>query len=127
MDIVQIVAVGIIGAVLALTLKKLSPELALCISIATCVVIFIMIMPVLGNGLTMIKNISALVDTDKSSINVVLRIIGIAYVSEFGAQACVDAGETSIASKIELSGKLLIIVASAPVLLDLIDLVLGIL
>jgi stage III sporulation protein AD len=56
----------------------------------------------------------------------VLKITGIAYISEFGAEICRDAGEGAIASKIEMAGKVIIIALAIPVITSLIDLVLKI-
>jgi stage III sporulation protein AD len=50
-----------------------------------------------------------------------------AYIVEFGAQISRDAGEDSIALKIELGGKVLIMVLAIPILLALMDLIIKIL
>ena len=55
--------------------------------------------------------------------SVVLKVIGIAYLTQFGAQLCVDAGESAVAAKIELAGKILMMTAAAPVLTGLLDMV----
>ena len=56
----------------------------------------------------------------------VLKITGIAYITEFGAEICRDAGEGAIAAKIEMAGKVIIVVLAIPVISSLIDLVLKI-
>lgn len=56
---------------------------------------------------------------------VVLKVIGIAYLTQFGAQLCADAGEGTVAAKIELAGKILMMTAAAPVLIGLLELVMG--
>jgi stage III sporulation protein AD len=122
-EIIQITAAGIICAVLAITLKKHSPEFAVLISLAASVFIFYLLFPQLRDAVNILTQISGSVNTDSNYVPVVLRIVGIAYIAEFGAQLCVDAGETGIASKVELSGKVLIMAASAPVLLGLIGLI----
>ena len=55
----------------------------------------------------------------------VLKVIGIAYLTQFGAQLCADAGEGTVAAKIELAGKILMMTAAAPVLIGLLELVMG--
>lgn len=54
----------------------------------------------------------------------VLKIIGIAYIAEFGAQIVRDAGQDGIASKIELTGKVLIMVLAIPIISIIIDTIL---
>jgi len=56
-------------------------------------------------------------------MSTILKIIGIAYIAEFGAEVCKDAGEGAIASKIELAGKVIIIVLAAPIITSLLDLI----
>ena len=49
-------------------------------------------------------------------IRILLRITGIAYICDFAACICKDAGYQAIAAQIELLGKLTIVVMSLPVL-----------
>lgn len=124
MEIFQIVAIGIISSILALTLKKYSPQISILISITAGVIIFMMAIPQLKIVLDMFHSISQNVDINKIYISIVLKIIAISYIAEFGVQICKDAGENSIASKIEFVGKVLIMVVSAPILVALMELVL---
>lgn len=124
MEIFQIVAIGIVSSILALTLKKYSPQISILISITAGVIIFMMAIPQLKIVLDMFHSISQNVDINKIYISIVLKIIAIAYIAEFGVQICKDAGENSIASKIEFVGKVLIMVVSAPILVALMELVL---
>jgi len=125
MEIAQIVAVGIIAAVLAVTVKQHSPQIGLIIGIAASVLIFLMILPRFSAAVGILQNIANNTGIDLSYVGLVLKIIGIAYIAELGSQLCADAGETAIASKIELAGKVLIILVSAPIMLSLVEVVSG--
>lgn len=124
LDIAQIVAVGVVVTVLAIMLKGMAPEFALAVSIAGSIVIFFMTLPKLAVVIELLRDMSAKVDVNMAYVYIVLRIVGIAYIAEFGAQICADAGESAIASKIEIGGKILIMFVSAPVLLSVVDLIL---
>jgi stage III sporulation protein AD len=126
LEIVQIVVIGIVASILALTLKRQNPEISLAISIVAGVIIFMIVIPQLKVVLEMFYKISQNTKLDKVYIAIVLKIIGIAYISEFGVQICKDAGEGAIASKIELVGKILIMLVSAPILVALMDLIITI-
>lgn len=126
MDIIQISVIGIIGMVLSLILKKEIPSISILISVAVGVVIFIGILPKIEAVVQMLYKIISKSDINIEYIDVVLKIIGIAYISQFAAQICSDAGEGSIASKIELAGKVVIMVMSAPILMGLIEMILEI-
>lgn len=126
MEIFKIVSIGIISAVLALTLKKYSPQISIAISIIAGIIIFMIVVPKLKTVIDMLYAISQNINLDKIYIEIVLKIIAIAYIAEFGVQICKDAGETAIASKIEFVGKVLIMVVSAPVIIALMELILKI-
>ena len=127
MDIVQVVVMGIVITILAVTLKNQAPEFALIISIGGSVLIFFTILPQLAVMVAALSHMSEQVQSNMAAIGIVLRIVGIAYIAEFGAQICADAGEHAIASKIELGGKVLIMTASLPILFSLLDLIVAIL
>jgi stage III sporulation protein AD len=125
-DIARIVGVGLISVILAMAVRKQSAEFALLISITSSVIIFLMLTPLLGQAVGILQNIAGLMDTNSQYIAILLKIIAIAYIAEFGAQVCIDAGEAAVASKIELGGKVLIMIASTPVLFGLVNLITGI-
>lgn len=121
----QIVATGLIGTVLCVLLKKQSPEISLLIAVATGVFIFISLCDKLGILLTLLEETAQKAGVSEGYFAIVLKVTGIAYLAQFGMQLCIDAGETSIAGKIELAGKIMMMIVSAPVLLSLLDVVMG--
>lgn len=123
MDIFKIGIIGIISIILAITIKNQSPQISLLISIVTGIIIFLIILPALQQVIDAIFNIVKKLDISVGYIGVILKIIGIAYISEFCTQICQDAGENSIASKIELGGKVLIMLISVPIITELLDLI----
>ena len=126
MSILQVTAVGVLGAVLALTVKKQSPEIALALTVAASILIFFMILPSLVGALNLLQNLGGRLG-NVQHVSTVLQIVGIAYVAELGAQVCTDAGETAIAAKIELAGKVMVMVVAAPILLDVMQMISGLL
>lgn len=127
MSILQIAGIGITAALLAVVIKQHRPEMALLISLAAGAFLFFF---VLGNITAVVSTIEQL--AQRSNLNAiyldtVLKVIGIAYIAEFGAQLCRDAGEGAIASKIELGGKILIMLLALPVLTALMEVILRIL
>ena len=123
MEIIQIVVIAIVVAVLAILVKKLGLELGVMVSILGGVLIFFMVLPHLAQVIAVLNTLSQSIDTDLDHIPTVLRILGVAYIAEFGAQVCKDAGEGAIASKIELSGKVIIMVMSAPIIATFLNLI----
>ncbi len=126
MDIMQIAAIGIISSILALIVKEYKPELAIQISIVTGLIIFTAVIGKLNSVLTVLKLYASKADIDILYFSTILKIIAIAYITEFGAQICRDSGEISIGSKIEFAGKVLIMVMAIPIYAALLDIIIKI-
>jgi stage III sporulation protein AD len=126
-EIIQIVGLGLIATVLILVIKEQKPIFAFLLATFTGIIIFLFL---LNQVRIVIQTLELL--AEKSNVNMIflktiLKIIGIAYIAEFGAQIVRDAGQESIASKIELAGKLLILVMAVPIISVIIDTVLKLL
>lgn len=126
MDIMKIVMVGIIAAVLAVLLREERPEIAIVISMVTGLVIFMFLITRLSSVMSVLKYFAGKADIDVLYFSTIIKVIAIAYITEFGAQICRDAGEGAIASKVELAGKVLIMVTAIPILAALMDIMLKI-
>lgn len=126
MEILQIVGLGIVAAILSIVLKKQRPEIALQISILTGIIIFTLVAANFSTVLKLLEGIASKADLDLVYITTVVKIIGVAYIAQFGAEICRDAGESAIASKIEFAGKVLIVVMAAPIILALLNLLIEI-
>ena len=123
MEILQIAGIGIIATILAVILKEQKQEIALQISIVAGLVIFLFVITKLEYVVEVLSTLADRVNLDFIYFSTILKIIGIAYIAEFAAQVSRDAGEGAIASKIELGGKILIMVVSIPILMGLLDLI----
>ncbi|MGO1368228.1 stage III sporulation protein AD [Senegalia sp. (in: firmicutes)] len=126
MNIVQVVAIALIATLLIVTLREQRPEISILLSVVTGILIFIFIMDKVIFVIDVLKDLSIRANLDFIYFTTILKIIGIAYICEFGAQIAKDAGESSIATKIELAGKVMILVISIPILLSLLELILKI-
>lgn len=125
MKIIPILGAGIVFSVIALVLKDKKKEYALLVSIGGSLFVFFAV-------LSLIKPIindlgSFLADSDKENIKVVIKALGIGYLTEFSSDTCRDAGETSLASKIELFGKVAVVSVSLPIITGLFNQIKGLL
>jgi stage III sporulation protein AD len=76
---------------------------------------------------TVLKSLSTRVNISSTYITIIFKIIGIAYIAEFGSQICRDAGEGVIASKIELAAKIIIMLIALPIMIAIMESVVKIL
>ncbi|AFI28995.1 MULTISPECIES: stage III sporulation protein AD [unclassified Bacillus (in: firmicutes)] len=124
-DIVQIVGLGLIATFLSLIVKEQKPTFAFLIVVFAGCAIFLYLVDQIYDIIRMIEKIAINANVNMVYVETILKIIGIAYIAEFGAQLTKDAGQGAIASKIELAGKILILVMSVPILTVIIETILG--
>lgn len=117
MEIFQIVAFGLIATVLAVVIRVQRPEFAVALSVASGVVIFLMVLSRIGSIMEIIRELSERAGVSAIYLGTILKIVGIAYIAEFGGQICRDAGEGALAAKVEFAAKVLIMVLAVPILM----------
>lgn len=115
MDMLQIVAVGLIATVLIVVVKSQRPEMAVLLSVAAGVILFLLVLGKIGSIMDIIKDLASRAGISMVYLGTILKITGIAYIAEFGAQICRDAGEGAVATKIEFAAKILIMVLAVPI------------
>ena len=111
-----VVAVVIIAAVMILLVKKYSPEYALVITIAASGTVLIFLIVAFKEVFGTITGLFEKSGLDKGVFQVVLKALGLCYLSEFASDVCRGFGQTSLASKVELAGKISIIALTFPLI-----------
>ncbi|SFA87795.1 stage III sporulation protein AD [Clostridium frigidicarnis] len=102
-------------------------DIGIQISIVVGVIILLFLTPKIMGIITFLNNLSLKANIDTVYLSTVLKIMGIAYIASFCSDICKDAGAGSLASKVELSGKILILVLAIPILMAVLDSILKIL
>jgi stage III sporulation protein AD len=121
MEIIQIVGLGLIVTILTLIIKEQKPMFAFLLAAFTGVLIFLFLIGKISSVIRVLEDLAVKSNINMVFLKTILKIIGIAYIAEFGAQIVRDAGQESIASKIELSGKILIMVMAIPIITVIIE------
>ena len=121
----QVVGLGLIAALLALILKEYRPELAMQISLAAGTIIMLLVLNRIVTAVNVITETAVAAGINLVYLQTLLRVIGIAYLAEFGSQLCRDAGDGSIATRVELAAKVIILVMAVPVIVEIMKSVLG--
>ncbi|ACV63401.1 stage III sporulation protein AD [Desulfofarcimen acetoxidans DSM 771] len=117
MEIIQIVGLGLIGAILAVILRQQKPELALMLSICVGVLLFLTVIGQISAVFNVLRDLAAQANISMVYVGTILKIVGIAYIADFGAQICRDSGESALASKIEFAAKILVLVMAVPIII----------
>lgn len=119
MNFLQIVAIGIISAMLISLLKQTKPEIAILLGVAVGIIIIIMVVDELYEVVLTFYDIAETSGIAGDIFSLVLKIVGIGYVAEFSASVCADSGCKSIGEKILFAGKVVIMLLALPIIKDL--------
>lgn len=114
MNIIGIAGLALVTAVIAVLLRRYNQEYAVVVSITAGVVILVQI---LANILPAIRQINDLLSAAQLSGEyalILFKTLGICFLAQFAADSCRDAGESALASKVELAGKLCIVLLALP-------------
>lgn len=125
MEILKIIGVAFITSLTAILLRSTKPELSFAVTITGIIVILLFLIDALKGVLTVFSSIAQTTGVDNGLLKILLKIVGVGYLTEFGAGVLSDFGSPSIADKVTLGGKIAIVVLSLPVLESLLRLVNG--
>lgn len=125
MDILYIVILGIIASLLYVVLKDLNPSIAFLLILITGIIIFLMIISHISSIFQLMLTLGQKATIDGMYLETILKIIGIAYITEFGASITKDAGLGSVAAKIELAGKIFILLLAVPIITAVVEAILN--
>jgi stage III sporulation protein AD len=126
-DILQIVGIAFLATVLILVIREQKPTFAFLLAAFTGIGIFLALIGKIGDVVSVLDELASRSGIPAVYLKTMLKIIGIAYIAEFGAQIVRDAGLESIASKIEFAGKMLILVMAVPIISVIVETVLNLL
>ncbi len=126
-EIIKIVGIALISLILIIIIKQYRPEFALYISLIAGCLILVFAIDKLKAIIYLLNKISTQSGINSEFLNLLLKMTGIAYLSEFAISLCRDTGETAIANKLEIGSKAIIIVMSIPIISNLLEVVLKVL
>lgn len=118
MTVYTVVAVGVLGAVLTLTVRQLKPELGLFVSAAAGILILLLAVAELSGTLDALEALALHYEIPSDYVGLLVKIIGITCLVQFGVQICKDAGESAIASRVEFGGRTLILALTLPAAIE---------
>ena len=117
MEIIKVVAFAFMALFIVLIFKGKRDDLAIQVSIVAGIIIFLFMISKLTIIMGFLQTLANKASIDVVYLNTVFKILGIAYLASFCSEICKDAGESSIASKVEFAGKILILVLAIPILM----------
>lgn len=118
---VQIALLGVITVLFAIQFRGQKTEYEVLVCICGGVIILGFALNKMSGIMRGIRQIQSYSGMDNTHYLILMKIIGITYLSEFASDICKDTGHASVGNYVELAGKLSILAVSMPVILALLD------
>ncbi len=127
MEIIKIIGIGLASLILIIILKQYKPEFAIYISLLAGAIILALIFSKISGIIELINNLTNKISIHKEFVTLLIKITGIAILTEFAVSICKDSGETAIASKVDMGGKVIMVSMTIPIMAGLLETLLKIL
>lgn len=128
MDILPLVGLGLVAGVILVVLRGMGrSEIAVLCSLAVGILLLLTILGKVFGVVDLIGALGRRAGIEGQQLGTLFKVIGIAYVVDFGGAVLRDAGESAIAQKLELAGKVGILLLAVPLVLGILDAVLRLL
>ena len=127
MEIIKIIGIAFLAVIIILILKQYRPEFAMYTSIIAGALILFLSIGKLDGMIQLLNTIATKTQENGQFLGILLKITGIAFLTEFAVSICKDSGETAIANKVDLGGKIIMIAISIPIISTLLETVIKIL
>lgn len=126
-SVVKIIGIGLVALIIIIIIKQYKPEFAIYVSIIAGIIILYMILGEFKNIISLLQTITTKSGINNQFLSLLLKITGIALLTEFAISICKDAGESAIANKIEIGSKVIVISMSIPIISGLLEVILKLL
>ncbi len=127
MDIIKIIGIGLIALIIIVILKQYKPEFAMYVSLGAGILIFAIIATKISGIIEVLRSLASKSTINNGFLVLLIKITGIAILTEFAVSVCKDSGESAIASKVDLGGKVIIMSMSIPIMSSLLETIIKIL
>jgi stage III sporulation protein AD len=121
MNLIPIIGAGIIAAVLAIVLKQYKPEFGMYISLIAGIIILLVVIRAVPPVLDTMNELIEAVSLSALYGAALLKALAICYITQLACDTCRDSGESAIAAKIEMAGKIAIVLISLPLFASVVD------
>ena len=127
MDIVKVIGIGLISLIIIIIVRQYKPEFTLYVSLLAGALILLFIMDKLEGIIDLLTTLSSKTAINNEFLVLLIKITGIAFLTEFAVSRCKDTGESAIASRIDMGVKVIIVSMSIPIISSLLETVVEIL
>jgi len=118
---VKVVVLAVIGVIFIVLLKEKTSVFSFLLMLAICMLIMFWVLDYSMILLEGFEVFETYFDSNGYYIKLILKMVGVTYLCEFGTQICKDVGQGAIALQVELFGKIMVLIIGLPILLSIIE------
>jgi len=123
MNILAVAGIAVVAATLCAMLRRYHTEYAVLTGVAAGVLITVQILlsmePAVSGMLSLLSSVEG------GYLLVVLKALGVCLLTQFSADACLDAGEKALASRVEFAGRIAVVLLALPLFEEIAEAVLS--
>ena len=123
MEIVKIIGIALITIIATLLVKQVKVEFSIIVALTGGLIILFMIIDGISDIVAYFSEIVTRTNINSEMFAIILKIVGVGYLTEFASHLCIDSGMSALADKLTLSGKIIIVVMALPIITSLLDIV----
>lgn len=123
MNVISVCVLGVFAALACVALRKYNAEIASLLIISCVVMITVIYLPTLSSLFDSVRDLTEKSSIRSEYINILIKALGICYITQISVNICRENGSQSVASQLEIAGKLLILIPAIPIFNDLIEMV----
>ena len=127
MDIIKIIGIALIALIIIIIVKQYRPEFVMYVSLIAGALILMLILDKMGAIIDLLESLSNKTAINNEFLVLLIKITGIAFLTEFTVSICKDSGESAIANKVDIVEKIIIISMSIPIIASLLETIIKIL
>ena len=117
----KVAIIAVMAVFLALPLKNSKPEFSTIIIISGCLLILGCAVSKISSIVDVVVSIKKYMGDEAVYLGILMKIIAITYIAEFGASICRDSGYSAIGNQVEFFGKIMILAVSMPIITTLLE------
>ena len=122
-DIFTLSGIGIISAAIVIILRQYRPEFSFAAALLAGILIILTSLSYFTEIFVFIKRLVSVSGIDSEKFEILLKCFGICVVTKIASETCKDCGLESISSKIDFSGKTIILISSLPLFSEILEVI----
>ncbi len=116
LELMRIVGLGLMATVLLIVVREERKDIGVVLRLAIGAAILLLLIPDIARVMSAFVHISELAHIPAQYLALLLKVVGISYITVFVAQLAQDSGEAGTGMRVELAGKIVILVLAIPLI-----------